>query len=61
VLDFLFRPLRSALDTGERVISKPLEEPEHELTVFRRHTAAADPATTQLNTDAEDEQPEAPT
>ncbi len=34
MLDFPFRPLRSALDVGERVISKPLEEPEHELTVI---------------------------
>jgi hypothetical protein len=33
VLDFVFRPLRSVLDVGERVISKPLEQPEHELTV----------------------------
>ncbi len=33
MLDFVFRPLRSALDVGERVISKPLEQPEHDLTV----------------------------
>ncbi len=34
MLDFVFRPLRSVLDVGERVISKPLEQPEHELTVI---------------------------
>ena len=34
MLDFVFRPLRSALDVGERVISKPPEEPEHELSVI---------------------------
>ena len=34
MLDFVFRPLRSALDVGERVISKPVEEPEHELSVI---------------------------
>lgn len=34
MLDLVFRPLRSALDVGKRVISKPLEEPEHELSVI---------------------------
>jgi hypothetical protein len=34
VLDFVFRPLRSVLDVGERVISKPLQAPGHELTVI---------------------------
>ena len=34
MLDFVFRPLRSALDVGERLISKPLEEPEHDLSVI---------------------------
>jgi hypothetical protein len=31
---FVFRPLRSAVGVGERVISKPLEEPEQELSVI---------------------------
>jgi hypothetical protein len=34
MLDLVFRPLRSALDLGERVISKPLQEPENELSVI---------------------------
>jgi hypothetical protein len=34
VLGFVFRQLRLALDVGERVISKPLEAPEHELDVI---------------------------
>jgi hypothetical protein len=34
VLDFVFRPLRSVMDVGDRVIPKPLEGPEHELTVI---------------------------
>ena len=34
MLDFVIRPLRFALDVGERVISKPMEEPEHELSVI---------------------------
>jgi hypothetical protein len=32
VLDFLFRPLRSALGTAERDVSAPLAAPERELT-----------------------------
>jgi hypothetical protein len=31
VLDFVFRPLRSVLGAGEREMSKPLHEPEHDL------------------------------
>jgi len=34
VLDSVLRPLRSALTVGERLISKPLEEPERELGVI---------------------------
>jgi archaellum component FlaC len=34
VLDLVFRPLRFALSVGERAISKPLAETEHELTVI---------------------------
>ncbi len=34
MLDLVFRPLRSAVDVGKRVVSRPLEEPEHELSVI---------------------------
>ena len=45
MLDFVFRPLRLALDVGARVISKPLQEPEHELTVVVDAIHRAAPAT----------------
>ena len=31
MLDFVFRPLRQVLGAGEHEVSKPFDEPEHEL------------------------------